>query len=660
MRLSFSVAALLLAGVSAPALAAPSKEAIAFGARDYVQDISLSPDGQKVAMIQPDSGRGSVLTVADFTSGKPPKVILRTSGNPDRLTDCHWVTTSRLICEVFFVDTSSAFTLGFDRLIALNDDGGDLKMVSDRTTPKSLGISQFGGSIIDYTGDGKNDGSILMLRSYVPEKATGTLVSQNKEGIGVDLVNTSTLTHRGVEAPRLSVDNYITDGLGHVRVIATLSSGSGGYIGSTETYGYRKPDDRAFTTFASKQIGVETNRGLNPVAVDPKTNMLYAIDDQDGRRALVRIALDGTKTREIVLARPDVDVDDVIQIGRQQRVVGASWVTEKREARYFDPELDALTKSLAKALPKQPQVAFVDASADEKQLLLRTSADNDPGRYYLFDKATRHLEEVMPSRPRLDGMTLASMKPISFKAADGTTIPGYLTLPPGSNGKNLPAIVMPHGGPAARDEWGFDWLVQFFATRGYAVLQPNFRGSAGYGDAWFQKNGFQSWRTAIGDVDDGGRWLLSQGIAAPGKLAIVGWSYGGYAALQSSVLDSDLFKAIVAIAPVTDLEQLRNESRFFTNFPLVDREIGSGPHVRDGSPAKNVDKIKAPVLMFHGDLDRNVNIEQSRFMAGRLRGAGKSVELVEYKGLDHALDDSAVRAEMLDKSDAFLRQAMGL
>ncbi len=660
MRVSLSTAALLLVGASAPAFAAPSKEAIAFGARDYVQDISLSPDGKSVAMIQPDGTRGSVLTVADFTSGKPPKVILRTSGNPDRLTDCHWVTGTRLICGVYFVDTSSAYTLGFNRLIALNSDGGELKMVSDRTTVRSLGISQFGGTIIDYTGDGKGDGSVLMLHSYVPEKATGTLVAQTKEGVGVDLVDTSTLSHRIVEAPRLSVEDYITDGLGHVRVVGTLSSGSGGYIGSTETYGYRKPDEKSFTTFASKQIGVETNRGLNPVGVDAKTNILYAIDDQDGRRALVRIALDGTKTREVVLARPDVDVDEVIQIGRQQRVVGASWVTEIREAEYFDPELKALRVSLGKALPKQPLVSFVDASADEKQLLLHASADTDPGRYYLFDKATRHLEEVMPSRPRLDGMTLATVKPITYKAADGTTIPGYLTIPPGSNGKNLPAIVMPHGGPAARDEWGFDWLAQFFAAKGYAVLQPNFRGSAGYGDAWFQKNGFQSWRTAIGDVDDGGRWLLSQGIAAPGKLAIVGWSYGGYAALQSSALDSDLFKAIVAIAPVTDLEQLRNESRFFTNFPLVDRQIGSGAHVREGSPAKNVDKIKAPVLMFHGDLDRNVNIEQSRFMAGRLRGAGKSVELVEYKGLDHSLNDSAVRAEMLDKSDAFLRRAMGL
>jgi len=245
-------------------------------------------------------------------------------------------------------------------------------------------------------------------------------------------------------------------------------------------------------------------------------------------------------------------------------------------------------------------------------------------------------------------------------AADGTMIPGYLTLPPGKPEKGLPAIVMPHGGPAARDEWGFDWLAQFFAARGYAVLQPNFRGSSGYGDSWFKKNGFQSWKTAIGDVNDGGKWLIQQGIARADQLAILGWSYGGYAALQSSVLDPDLFKAIVAIAPVTDLETLRTEARNYTNFPQVDAFIGKGEHVREGSPARNAGRIKAPVLLFHGDKDLNVGVGESRSMASKLKNAGKQVEFVEFKGLDHQLDDDTARTAMLSKADAFLRSSMGL
>ncbi len=216
---------------------------------------------------------------------------------------------------------------------------------------------------------------------------------------------------------------------------------------------------------------------------------------------------------------------------------------------------------------------------------------------------------------------------------------------------------MPHGGPTARDEWGFDWLAQFFAARGYAVLQPNFRGSSGYGDGWFQNNGFKSWKIAIGDIDDGGRWLIAQGID-PAKLAVVGWSYGGYAALQSPVLAPDLFKAIVAIAPVTDLAALCEESRDFSNYRLVDGFIGRGDHIRAGSPAQNVAAIRAPVLLFHGTEDQNVGVGQSRLMASRLKDAGKPVEFVELKGLDHQIDDGEARVAMLDKADRFLRAAM--
>jgi dipeptidyl aminopeptidase/acylaminoacyl peptidase len=341
-------------------------------------------------------------------------------------------------------------------------------------------------------------------------------------------------------------------------------------------------------------------------------------------------------------------------------VVGASFALETRSAEYFEPNIKTLISSLSNALPHNA-LHVAEASADEQKMLIFASSDRDPGAYYIFDRPTKRLQTFVVARGQLEGVALATMKPVTYPAADGTPIPAYLTLPPGhEDAKGLPAIVMPHGGPSARDEWGFDWLSQFYAARGFAVLQPNYRGSSGYGDTWFQKNGFRSWPVAIGDVLDGGRWLVHEGIADPSKLAIVGWSYGGYAALQSAVVDSKVFKAVVAIAPVTDLPALKQEYFGWSNYDLVSQFVGDGRQMHEGSPVEHADKIKVPVLLFHGAFDRNVSIEQSKRMAARLTAAGARCELVTWPDLDHQLEDSAARAQMLRKSDEFLRKELGM
>ena len=304
--------------------------------------------------------------------------------------------------------------------------------------------------------------------------------------------------------------------------------------------------------------------------------------------------------------------------------------------------------------------AFVNSSADEQKLLVFAGSDTQPGKFYVYDKGTHQLALLLPARPELEGMQFGKMKPITYPAADGTIIPAYLTLPPGSDGKNLPAIVMPHGGPDARDEWGFDWLVQYFAVRGFAVLQPEYRGSSGYGNDWFKGNAFHSWKAAIDDINDAGRWLEKSGVAAPGKIAIFGWSYGGYAALESAVVDPDLFKAVVAVAPVTDLDALRDEHISDYDYKYVDAQIGNGPYIEEASPARHADRFKVPVLLVHGDTDTNVGVSKSRLMNDKLTAAGKQVQYIEFKGLTHQLDDAAARAQMLVAAEKTIRQGMGL
>ncbi len=413
-------------------------------------------------------------------------------------------------------------------------------------------------------------------------------------------------------------------------------------------YFYRTQNSRDWKSLFT--VADIENPAIEPLAVDGSIDSLYELKKKNGRYALYAIKLDGSMAETLVAENPRVDIGNVVRFGDGQKVIGYSFSEEKGETVYFDPEFKVLAESLSRVLPKSPIVEFVDASRDGRKLLIFAGSDSDPGRYYLFDRDHKTLTPAMIARPELEGLTLASVRPVTIAALDGAAIPAYLTLPPGKElAKGLPAVVLPHGGPSDRDVWGFDWLPQFLAARGYAVLQPNYRGSAGYGDAWLNENGFRNWRTSIGDVNASAKWLAAQGIADRNRVAILGWSYGGYAALQSAATDPSLYKAVVAIAPVTDLAMVKDEARNFSNYELIEKLIGSGPHVVEGSPLRHAAAISAPVLLVHGTLDANVRYAELQKMDAALHHAGKQSELITFKGLDHQLRDSSARTEMLTK-----------
>ncbi|MBS0478106.1 MAG: S9 family peptidase [Proteobacteria bacterium] len=636
-----------------------AEAAKAFGARDSVLDVSISPDGKTLAIIQPTEGRGSVVSIMKVDGSSDFKPILSSSGMPDRLAGCGWASATRLVCNIYMIGRVYGDLTGISRMMAIDADGSGAKELTARQSGETLAFALNGGRVIDWTG-GKGDGSVLMTRVYLPEATTGTITANTKEGLGVDRVDTRTLSRQMVEPPSAGATDYITDGRGQVRIMAIAKSNSLDQSTGTYIYRYRTKASRDWRTLGTVTFTNYQADGFVPEAVDPDLDVVYGLENVNGRTGLYKIALDGSLKKDLVFERPDAPIDDLVQIGRQHRVVGVGWVTEKRTNAMFDPVLKSLASALARALPKTPRISIVDASADEQQLIVFAASDTDPGHFYFFDRPSKRLSEIMTVRPQLVNVPLATVRAVRYPAADGTMVPAYLTLPPSSDGKNLPAIVLPHGGPTARDEWNFDWLPQFFANRGFAVIQPNYRGSSGYGDAWFNKNGIRSWRTAIGDIDDAGRWLINQGIADPSKLAIVGWSYGGYAALQSQVVDPTLFKAVVAIAPVADWGRMKDEAEGGSTKAQLDAIFGDAIVAEKGSPARNVAGFLAPVLMFQGDVDQNVPITQGRLMAARLKSAGKKVEFYEYKGLDHQLDDSQMRADMLAKADAFLRAALNL
>jgi dipeptidyl aminopeptidase/acylaminoacyl peptidase len=649
-RMLAALAALVL--MPATVHAAPADPAVAFGAREAIEDIHLSPSGSKIAFIAPGKGQATILFTVDATGGSQPRQALVADGKPERLDYCFWVSEERLVCRIYMIVDQAGFKLPFSRYMAVDADGGKARILSRPIRAYDAYVSQSGGAVIDALPG--EDGAVLMGQHYVPEQRQGTHLNDDRQGFGVERLDTRNGSTRVIEQPKRDAVEYISDGRGLVRIMGTRGqAGATGYDSSVVSYYYRTKGSRDWKPL--NDYDLSTQQGFNPYAVDPDLDVAYGFKRANGRLALYSVSLDGAKRETLIYSHPQVDVDGLVRIGRNGRVVGTTFATEKRQAVYFDAELQALGRSLSKALPGLPLIRFIDSSVDESKLLILAMSDTDPGRYYIFDKTAKRLNEIMVARPDLEGATLAQVKPVTYKAADGTEVPAYLTLPAGSDGRNLPAIVMPHGGPESRDEWGFDWLVQYFASRGYAVLQPNYRGSSGYGDAWFQLNGYQSWRTALGDVNDGGRWLVSQGIADPKKLVIFGWSYGGYAALQSNVLDPGLYRAIAAVAPVTDFAQMKQEALNWSSYRLMRDRFGSGPHITEGSPAQNAARIRAPVLLFHGDRDLNVPILQSRMMADRLKDAGKKVELIVYPDLDHSLVDGEVRADMLRRVDAFFR-----
>lgn len=648
--------AVLLGGASQGASAQqaqPDALAKAFGARETVISASISTDGQRISLIAAGPGRTTRAYVLDAQEGAEPKVVATTSGKPEYLNRCDWVGADRLACQIYGEQRYNDEVYGFSNIFAVDAAGGNAKLLSQRRGENALGFDFRGGSVVDLLPE--EEGAILMTRSYVPEAKIGSLVKKDLEGLGVDRIDTRSGASKRIETPQDLASTYISDGHGHVRIMGLWERKGSGYAKGTYKFLYRPVGQSGWSDLSVYDS--RDDSGFYPLAVDAQKNIAYGLEKTDGRDALVTVALDGSLQKSVLFAHPRVDVAGLVRVGRDRRVVGASYSEEYAEVVYFDDQVKALAASLGKALGGKA-VRVSDMSKDGNRVLVWAGSDVDPGQYYLFDRSARKLSPVMPDRPELSGRTLAQMQSVSYKAGDGTMIPAYLTLPPGKeNARGLPAIVMPHGGPQSRDEWGFDWLVQYYAARGFAVIQPQFRGSAGFGQAWLLNNGFKSWRAAVGDVVDSGRWLVAQGIADPAKLTIFGWSYGGYAALQAQAIDPGLFKAVVAVAPVTDIGDMVRRSRTWADTYLVEQYVGSGKLAEEASPSSHAAEFKAPVLMFHGTDDGNVDISQARIMQGKLEGAGKRSRLVIYDGLAHGLNDSDVRADMLQQSADFLLAA---
>ena len=350
------------------------------------------------------------------------------------------------------------------------------------------------------------------------------------------------------------------------------------------------------------------------------------------------------------------------------RVVGVNYVDDHMKFAFFDAQLSQIQGEIQGLLPGGATGSIVSWSRDRGVFIVYAESASDDGSYYLYRRKTKSMTPFGKVRPQLSAADLAETKAISYKARDGLTIPAYLTLPHGKPAKNLPLVVMPHGGPWARDFIGFDWMVQGIASRGYAVLQMNFRGSTGYGKAFVAAGDGEWGHKMQDDVTDGVMRMIADGIADPERVCIFGASYGGYAALAGGALTPDLYKCVISLSGVSDLPQMLEEAekeygRKSLAYQGVLGRVGDRKADRKAlaavSPARLAAQFEAPVLLMHGNADQIASIAHSQRMYQALMKAKKGVRFVELKGEGHNIVNPATQLEILEEIDKFLNAYIG-
>jgi dienelactone hydrolase len=637
---------LAIAAGSSAVIAAPmpiDQAAKLFATRGTAFAPDISPNGDKLIYLGAGSGAVTYLHVRDIASGKDD-VIAQSDGQPEQLSSCAFADETWAICYLHGDFSDGGIVFGASRVVAV--DTGNGKVIRLGAADHSIGHAfvQFDGKVIDWLPE--KPGAVLMERTYPNAGNTGRI------GYGVDEIDLDPFKVTQVEHTLGRDVTYMTDGHGAVRMKSEAEVDRFGHLTGKTSYLYRRAGSSDWLPLA------EGGKDFSPISIDRDSDSLYFAKPLNGRDALYRVKLDGSNAETLVASNPNVDIDSVLRVAATDPIVGYRYTDDRTHSVYFDAATKSLADSLAQALPDLPLIDIMTRATKGSKILIHAASDVDPGAYYLLDQKTKQMTPDLESNKFIDASTLAPMKAVSVPTSDGKSIPAYLTMRGDLGAGPHPAVVLPHGGPTARDAWGYDWLVQFLAARGYVVIQPNYRGSGGYGKEFLGDNAFREWKQVMSDIRDSADWLEKQGLADPKRMAVVGWSYGGYAALESAALDPR-YKAVVAIAPVTGLKQLAHERRGFMSASLVKDEIGKGDQLDDGSPINRASDIHAPVLLVHGTLDGNVSYGQSKRMLDALKDAGDKADLLTFTGLDHQLADSTARTEMLTRIGELLDRTIG-
>jgi acetyl esterase/lipase len=632
LTLATFAAALPAAGLRAQAAAAAAPRPIEdFAALPFMEGPQLSPDGTKLA--SKVAVRGEQLFAVSQVFGEAAPALVRTGG-PD-INWWRWVNEDWLVLGIGAMDKYEGTDFYVRRAIGVSSDGKKIVPLLFRQA------AQGADDLLWVATDGTPRIRLALQRS----------VYYSEEGFWPQVVEIDVSTGKSklVVDSHVGVSDWYADGSGAVRM------GIGyGNDGRSARLLYRDGDGGSFRV-ADRADYRKDEALVVPTLFLPEGGAL-ATDDRDGYRALYKLDLTSFTTGDKVFGIDGYDIDGIIADSNGSRVLGV-WTTETAPSvHWLDAELASAQQAMDKAVGGR-RALIVSMSRNRQRFLVHLGSGDRPGAYYFMDLADGRLLRIANVNERIAGAKLNPVRTIRYKARDGLDVAAVLTLPGGREARALPVVVMPHGGPFARDSEEWDWWAQFLASRGYAVVQPNFRGSSGYGSA-FARKGRGQWGLAMqDDLNDALAELGRLGIADPKRAAIVGGSYGGYAALRAAQRDGGLYRCAVSFAGVSDLPALlRYDSQFLYSGGSRDWMKKQAPDLRAVSPINFPDQFTIPVLLVHGKKDQRVPVGQSREMAEKLGKAGKKVRYIEQPLGDHHLSRQEDRVAFLQALEGFLKE----
>jgi len=539
-------------------------------------------------------------------------------------------------------DIAGYFWKGNENIVYVRDFGGDENF-------HLFSVNILSGEEIDLTPfEGVKTQVIDDLEDHEEEMLIG-MNKRSKEVFDVYRVNIKTGQMEMIAENPGNVMGWMTDHDGKLRVASTTD-------GVNTTLLYRDNEEQEFRPV----ITTNFKESVSPLFFTFDNKKLYSSSNLGrDKSAIVLFNPETAKEEEVLFEHPVVDVSTLTYSRKNKKLISIIYTREKRRRKFLDQDWEAMYSRLENRFPDL-EVGIFGQDKEEEIFLVRTYSDRSLGKSWIYEKSTDQLKELYDHSEWLDSSKMAPMIPIEYTARDGRTIPGYLTLPLKSKLKDLPVIINPHGGPWARDNWGFNSEVQFFANRGYAVLQMNFRGSVGYGrDFW--ESSFKKWGLEMqDDITDGVQWLIDQGIAEKDRIGIYGASYGGYAVLAGLAFTPDLYACGVDYVGVSNLftlletippywKPMLDMMYEMIGHPEADKEL-----LKAASPVFHVDKITAPLFIAQGAKDPRVKKSESDQMVEALKKRGVEVPYLVKENEGHGFSNEENRFEFYEKIEPFL------